>query len=115
VLVASGERVEEDPEAIRLFLAALERGTRDAVDDPAAATESLLRANENLDRRLTRAQVAKTLPVLLPRPAGRDYGFMDPDEWREFAGFMVDEDQLVALPDPKDVLTNELLPGKIPE
>ena len=35
VLVASGDRVAEDPEAIRLFLAALERGTRDAARDPA--------------------------------------------------------------------------------
>ena len=52
--------------------------------------------------------------MLLPRAAGRDYGFMDPDEWRDFAGFMVDEDQLDALPAPEDVLTNELLPGKIP-
>jgi putative hydroxymethylpyrimidine transport system substrate-binding protein len=115
VLVGSGERLEEDPEAIRLFLAALERGTRDAVDDPAAATESLLQANEDLDPKLTRAQVAETLPVLLPRPAGRDYGFMDPEEWRKFAGFMFDEDQLDALPAPEDVLTNDLLPGKIPE
>ena len=40
---------------------------------------------------------------------------MDPHEWREFAGFMVDEDQLDALPAPEDVLTNGLLPGKIPE
>ena len=34
VLVASGERVADDPEAIRLFLAALERGTRDAASGP---------------------------------------------------------------------------------
>ena len=35
VLVASTDRVADDPEAIRLFIAALERGTRAAVDDPA--------------------------------------------------------------------------------
>jgi putative hydroxymethylpyrimidine transport system substrate-binding protein len=115
VLVASGERVEEDPEAIRLFLAALERGTRDAVDDPAAATETLLQANEDLDPKLTRAQVAETLPVLQPQRGGQPYGFMDPDEWRKFAGFLVDEDQLDALPVTGDVLTNDLLPGRIPE
>ena len=36
VLVANTDRVADDPEAIRLFIAALERGTRAAADDPAA-------------------------------------------------------------------------------
>ncbi|MGH2963050.1 MAG: ABC transporter substrate-binding protein [Solirubrobacterales bacterium] len=115
VLVASRERVAEDPEAIRLFLAALERGTRDAAEDPAAATASLLRANDDLDPKLTRAQVDETLPVLVPGKRGRPYGFMDPAEWREFAGFMVDEDLIGTAPPIDDMLTNELLPGRIPE
>jgi putative hydroxymethylpyrimidine transport system substrate-binding protein len=115
VLVASAERVSEDPEAIRLFLAALERGTRDAAEDPAGATEALLRANNDLDPKLTRAQVDETLPVLEPSERGRPYGFMDAAEWREFAGFMVDEDLLETLPDAGELLTNDLLPGRIPD
>ena len=35
VLVANSDRVADDPEPMRLFIAALERGTIDAVDDPA--------------------------------------------------------------------------------
>ncbi|MGH2992582.1 MAG: ABC transporter substrate-binding protein [Solirubrobacterales bacterium] len=115
VLVASGERVTEDPEAIRLFLAALERGTRDAAENPGGATAALLRANNDLDPKLTRAQVAETLPVLLPSKGGRPYGFMDPARWREFAGFMVDEDLIETLPSTGELLTNDLLPGKIPD
>ena len=114
VLVASADRVADDPETIRLFLAALERGTREAADDPSLATGALVEANEDLDPKLTRAQVSKTLPVLLPQGGG-EYGRMDPASWREFAGFMVDEDLLDALPTIDDVLTNELLPGRIPE
>ena len=34
VLVANSDRVAEDPEPMRLFIAALERGTRDAVARP---------------------------------------------------------------------------------
>ena len=49
VLVANSDRVADDPEAIRLFIAALERGTRDAVADPAAATEAVLDAGDGLD------------------------------------------------------------------
>jgi putative hydroxymethylpyrimidine transport system substrate-binding protein len=114
VLVAAGERVADDPEAIRLFLAALERGTRAAAENPADATRALLDANRDLDPRLTRSQVAETLPVLLPRDEGEPYGFMDPERWREFAGFMVDEGLIGSLPVTDDVLTNGLLPGKIP-
>jgi putative hydroxymethylpyrimidine transport system substrate-binding protein len=114
VLVAKGDRVAEDPEAIRLFLAALERGTREAADNPSLATRALVDANQDLDPKLTGAQVSKTLPALLPR-RGEGYGRMDPASWREFAGFMVDEELLDSLPAIDDVLTNELLPGKIPE
>lgn len=114
VLVASADRIADDPEGIRLFLAALERGTREAADDPALATSALVDANQDLDPKLTRAQVSKTLPALLPRRDG-EYGRMDPARWREFAGFMVDEDLLASLPAIDDVLTNELLPGRIPE
>jgi putative hydroxymethylpyrimidine transport system substrate-binding protein len=115
VLVASGERVDDDPEAIRLFLAALERGTRDASENPDEATQALVNANEDLDAKLTRAQVAKTLPVLLPGQGDEPYGFMDPALWRDFAGFMVDEDLIEAVPATDEMLTNDLLPGKIPD
>jgi putative hydroxymethylpyrimidine transport system substrate-binding protein len=116
VLVASGERVAEDPEAIRLFIAALERGTRAAAQDPPAATAALVRANEDLQPKLTRTQVARTLPVLLPAKREETFGFMDPEQWRDFAGFMVDEELIGSLPATDDVLTNDLLPGgKIPE
>jgi putative hydroxymethylpyrimidine transport system substrate-binding protein len=110
VLVASEERVDEDPEAIRLFIAALERGTRDAIRDPKAATETLLDAAPDLDPRLTAAEVEATIPVLRPDP-GDPYGYMDPEQWQRFAGFMTDEDLVDTLPAAEDVLTNELLPG----
>lgn len=115
VLVASGERVADDPEAIRLFLAALERGTRDASRDHAAATQAVLRANDDLDPGLTRAQVDRTLPVLVPPGEKQPYGFMNPGEWRDFTGFMVDEDLIATQPSTDELLTNDLLPGKIPE
>ena len=113
ILVASGEQLREDPEAIRLFIAALERGTRDAAADPEGATEVLLRASEDLDPGLTAAEVQRTLPLLLP-VAGGQYGFMDPAKWDEFAGFMTEEGLTEQRLDSGELLTNELLPGEIP-
>jgi putative hydroxymethylpyrimidine transport system substrate-binding protein len=115
VLVADGEALDEDAEAIRLFIAALERGTRDAVANPRAATEAILEAGEGLDPDLTRAEVERTLPLLLPDDQERPYGYMDPREWGRFAQFMADEGLIGSLPDVDDVLTNELLPGEIPD
>ena len=114
VLVASSEQVEEDPEAIRLFIAALERGTEDAVADPEAATDAILKAGDGLDPKLTAAEIEATLPLLLP--GGKEpYGYMDEAEWDEFAGFLADEGFIKARPEPGDGFTNELLPGEIPE
>lgn len=114
VLVANTDRVKDDPEAIRLFIAALERGTEAALRDPSLATEAVLEAGEGLDPKLTRAEVEATLPLLAPRD-GDPYGFMAPPLWEDFIGFMADEGQITRRFEPEDVLTNELLPGEIPE
>lgn len=114
VLVAHRDRVTEDEEAIRLFIAALERGTREAADDPKGATETILEYGDGLDPKLTAAEIEATLPLLLPA-AKRPYGFMNPREWEEFAGFLADRGVLEARIEPADALTNELLPGKVPD
>ena len=111
VLVASEDALEDDPEAIRLFIAALERGTRAAARNPAAATGAILDAGEGLDPDLTRAEVEATLPILLGRGEPGRFGEMRPAEWERFAGFLADEGALEALPAIDDVLTNELLPS----
>ena len=77
VLVADADRVAEDPQPIRDFLAALERGTEAAAKDPQAATDALVEAGDGLDPDLTRAEVDKTLPRLVP-PGDDPYGWMDP-------------------------------------
>ena len=115
VLVAQRQRLEEDPEAIRLFLAALARGTAAAASSPNAATQALLEANPDLDPKLTRAEVAATLPLLDPPRHGRPYGYMAPGRWTEFAGWMRDNALLPGMIPPAAVLSNDYLPGKIPE
>jgi putative hydroxymethylpyrimidine transport system substrate-binding protein len=115
VLVARGESLEDDPEAIRLFLAALARGTAAAAADPEATTKVMLEANPDLEPKLTRAEVAATLPLLDPPRRGRPYGYMDPARWRTFVGWMRDNGQIDSLPTAASLLTNTYLPGEIPE
>jgi putative hydroxymethylpyrimidine transport system substrate-binding protein len=109
VLVAKRERLEEDPEAIRLFLAALARGTAAAVKSPDATTEALLEANPDLDPKLTRAEVNATLPLLSPR------GKVDPAKWSRFIAWMKDNGLISTLLPASAVLSSAYLPGQIPE
>lgn len=114
VLVASGERLRDDPEAIRLFIAALERGTRDAARDPKAATDALLAASNELDPKLTLAEVRETVPLLQP-PRDRPFGFMNAKEWGEFAAFMAEQGLTEGVLPTDELLDDGLLPTGVQE
>jgi putative hydroxymethylpyrimidine transport system substrate-binding protein len=116
VLAAQGKRLREDPQAIRLFIAALARGTAAAASNPQAAAKALLEANPDLDPKLTKAELGVTLPLLNPaRSSKQPYGYMVPDQWREFIGWMRDNELIDGLPAPSSLLSNDYLPGAIPE
>jgi putative hydroxymethylpyrimidine transport system substrate-binding protein len=115
VLVANQKKLEEEPEKYRLFIAALERGTSAARKNPKAATEAVLEANHGLEPKLTEAEVKATLPLLAARTPGQPYGYMDPAEWKTFAGWMRDNGLIESLPTPSELLSNAYLAGEIPE
>ncbi len=114
VLVADSDRIAEDPEAIRLFIAALESGTEAAQRDPAGASAAVLAAGDGLEPKLTRAEVDRTLPLLTsggPHP----FGYMNAHEWEAFGGFFADRGLISTRPTAGEMFTNELLPGQVPE
>ena len=116
VLVARRQSLEDDADRIRLFLAALERGTAAAVEQPGAATDAIVAANHDLEPKLTAAEVKATLPLLAAGTPGQPYGYMDPREWEAFAGWMRDNGLIGSLPAPGELLSNDYLPsGEIPE
>ena len=115
VLAAQREGLEEDPQKFRLFIAALARGTAAAAANPKAAAKALLEANPDLDPKLTRAELAATLPLLDPPRGKQPYGYMDPARWGEFTGWMRDNELIDGLPAASELLSNAYLPGAIPE
>jgi putative hydroxymethylpyrimidine transport system substrate-binding protein len=115
VLVARGDRLDEDPEEIRLFIAALAHGTATAVERPDAALAALLEANPDLEPKLTRAEIAATLPLLEDAPGEPPHGYMDPARWRRFVAWMRDNGLIDSLPAPSHLLSNDYLAGTIPE
>jgi putative hydroxymethylpyrimidine transport system substrate-binding protein len=109
VLVARSSTIEQHPEAIRSFMAALARGTTYAIAHPAEAANAVLSAGKGLDPMQTRAEVNATLPLLAGTPR-RPYGFMDPRQWRAYAEWMAAHDVISQAPPTSEMLTNELLP-----
>jgi putative hydroxymethylpyrimidine transport system substrate-binding protein len=115
VLVANRSSLAADPEKVRLFVAALQRGTEAAAKRPHAAAAAVTEANDALDPKLTEAEIEATLPLLAARTEGEPYGYMSPDEWRTFAGWMRDNGLIESLPGPPELLSNDYLSGEIPE
>jgi putative hydroxymethylpyrimidine transport system substrate-binding protein len=109
VLVARSATVDEHPEAIRSFIAALGRGTAYAIAHPPEAANAVLSAGKGLDPMQTRAEVNATLPLLAGTP-GRPYGFMDPGAWGAYAAWMAAHELISKAPAASEVLTNQLLP-----
>jgi len=116
VFVANREKLEEDPQKFRLFLAALERGTKAAAEKPGEATTAITEANPDLEPKLAAAEVKATLPLLSAETGNQPYGYMDPKEWKAFAGWMRDNELIGSLPKASELLDNSYLPsGEIPE
>ncbi len=109
VLVANRKQLEEGPQKIRLFLAALARGTAAAIKSPDATTNALLEANSDLDPKLTRAEVDATLPLL------SRLGTMGPAKWQAFIAWMQQNGLISVRPTTAQVLSNEYLAGQIPD
>jgi len=114
VLVANSDTLDENSEAIRLFIAALKRGTEAAAADPAGATEAIVDAGKGLDPKVTRAEIDKTLP-LLAQGSGHPYGYMDPAQWQRFARFFVEQGLIDSVPNTEDILDNDFLKSQIPD
>ncbi|MFT3865945.1 MAG: ABC transporter substrate-binding protein [Solirubrobacterales bacterium] len=115
VFVARRSTLEAEGERIRLFIAALQRGTEAAVASPKKASEAILAANSSLEPKLTEAEIEATLPLLENTPEGKPYGWMNPQEWEEFGAWMRDEELISNLPKAGELLTNDYLMDEIPE
>jgi putative hydroxymethylpyrimidine transport system substrate-binding protein len=110
VFVTSEAAAKDEADAIRGFLGAVARGTRDLQKEPVAA---LMKANPTLDRKLERAAVKVTLPFFRP-PAGKPFGYQEPGRWRAFAAWMRKSGLLESTRGANGAFTNALLPGQGP-
>ena len=112
VLVATRETVRERGPLLRRFLRALAEGHADVRTDPAGQAVPLLRANPDLREEVVAQQVQDTVPVFFPDDRSKPWGYLDPEEWRTFAQWMVRNRLVEGTPDVAQSFTNEFLPGE---
>ena len=114
-LVFAARRESLDTEGaskVRRFLAAVARGAQLVEEDPEAASDALVEANDDLDRRLQLAVIRKTLPLFTPRTPERPFGWQNANEWIAFGRWMRDRRLLENEPKADGAMTNEFLPGE---
>lgn len=107
VIATSDSYAQENPDIVRRFVKALVEGHQYAVENPDAARDALLAANEELDPEVAQKTVALTVPVF-GKP-GR-IGYQDPEEWRAYVDWAVENGVLPGPVDVDTVMTNEFLP-----
>lgn len=97
-----------NPDVVRRFVGALVRGHEYALENPQAARDALLEANEELDPETVEETLKLTVPIF--EDEGEPVGYQDPEEWRAYVQWSVENDVLPRPVDVDEVMTNEYLP-----
>ena len=109
VVVASEEKVAEDPDLVQRFVRAVVRGYSDAAADPAAAVEILLeRGGEEVDEAIERPGIRVIAPLW---KADEPVGWQTREKWTRFAVWLMDNGQVSEPVDGAAAFTNKFVEG----
>jgi NitT/TauT family transport system substrate-binding protein len=111
-IVASEDRISNDPDTIRRFLRATARGLQDTLDDPDGAFEIALGVIPEIpeaQRAQQREKLAQTLPLWRSEASEQNgLGYSDPAAWQTTYTFLRDSGILQQDIDVTEAFTNEL-------
>lgn len=108
MIATSESQIDERPDVVRSFMDATARGYRQAMADPDAAADVLVKAVPELDRDL----VQRSSEYLSTRYASdpEEWGRMDEDRWTRFVDFLVTAELIDEPIDVSSAYTNRFLP-----
>ncbi|WP_425955664.1 ABC transporter substrate-binding protein [Xylanimonas sp. McL0601] len=109
ILATSRSELSSKGDALKAFMDAVSHGYQDAIAEPSAAADALLKAAPELDPKLVKASAEWLATRYTDNPA--HWGQQDAAVWNGFAGFLGDNGLLKGDPQVKDAWTNALLPG----
>lgn len=107
-LVTSNSLIEENPEKIKAFLRACEKGYQYAIDHPKEAGEILLEASPELDEKLVLSSQEYLAKEYIAD--AKSWGFIDANRWNTFYAWLY-ENKLIEKEIPDNFgFTNDYLP-----
>jgi len=108
VIIASEKNISQNPQMIKKFLSATEKGYRFAIENPGAAAGILIAAVPELDRDI----VTKSQEYLAGQYMSDEtvWGRMEAGMWETFSRWMYDNGLIGELLEPDKAFTNEFLP-----
>lgn len=112
VLMFSPEFIAAHPEAVRGFVAALNRGIVETIADPQPALDAVAAMSEKFRPEVDGPRLMGTLAVEMAHPEGLEHGIGDADDKRIEGSIrrMVEACKLPLTPKPEDIFTREFLP-----
>lgn len=108
VLVTNEQMIEENPETVKKFVAAVTKGYEFAIDKPDKAAQILIEAVPDLDAELVKASQQWLSPKY--QADADQWGVQKLEVWKNYASWMYEHDLLEKELDSKAAFTNEFLP-----
>jgi putative hydroxymethylpyrimidine transport system substrate-binding protein len=109
VIVASEEKIAEEPDIIQRFVKAVTKGYKDAVADPIDAVAVLKAVKPETDLEIENPGVALLAP-LWETDTGV-FGWQEDSRWSEFADWMVKTGRLSSADGTADAYDNSFVEG----
>lgn len=109
-IFARDDYLKANPEVVRAFLKASEKGWTDALADPTAAAEITLKQEPILKRDHQVYMLKESAALVRPSPSAKIFE-MTPERWQAIADALKTEGVLTDDVDVRAVFTNEFLPN----
>lgn len=108
VITTSESLIKDDPDLIRRFMAATAKGYEDAMHDPGATADAILKNAPESDEDLLKASAEYLSTRYVDR--GRRWGLQDESTWVSFNKFLLESGIMEKEIDVTKAYTNEFLP-----
>lgn len=114
VLVARSSTLRTKESSVRRLIREIGRGYQAVRDDPEQGIKPLLKANPELDPKLQEASVKATMDAFFPsgKNAKRPWGWLDTDEWADYAQWMLTNGLLKRQMPLDTIVTTDFLAGE---
>ncbi|RKL68199.1 ABC transporter substrate-binding protein [Salipaludibacillus neizhouensis] len=108
VITTNESMIEENPETVEAFMAAVSKGYEYAIENPEEAADILIEAVPDLDEELVQASQAWLSPKY--QDDAEQWGIQDQEIWENYSNWMYENELIETELDAENAFTNDFLP-----